>query len=113
MRPTPAFRSSVAVGLVLAGMAAWSSAALWHSATAAPLTGDIAHRVNPNTASSAELELLPGIGPRLAQRIVEHREATAEHPAFRTADDLKLVRGIGPQRVERLRPLLCFGTAGH
>ena len=48
--------------------------------------------VNLNTATAAELEALPGVGPVLAQRIIDHRE---EHGAFRTVDELRDVPGIG------------------
>jgi competence protein ComEA len=46
-----------------------------------------------NTATAADLDALPGIGPVLAQRIVDHR---AEHGPFRTVDQLDDVSGIGP-----------------
>jgi competence protein ComEA len=59
--------------------------------------------VNINTASAAELETLPGIGPAMAQRILEHREANGP---FATVDDLQNVRGIGPTMLEELRPLV-------
>ncbi len=60
-------------------------------------------RVNVNTATQAELELLPGIGPALAQRIIEHRRLRG---AFRRVEDLDAVKGIGPKMLERLRPLV-------
>jgi competence protein ComEA len=56
--------------------------------------------VDLNVASVQELEGLPGIGPALAERIVESRRA--EGP-YRRADDLLRVRGIGPVLLERLR----------
>lgn len=59
--------------------------------------------VNINKAGTAELELLPGIGPALAQRIVEHR---AKHGRFRRVEDLEAVKGIGPKTLERLRPFV-------
>jgi competence protein ComEA len=59
--------------------------------------------VNINRADAAELELLPGIGPALAQRIVEHR---ARHGRFRRIDDLVAVKGIGPRTLERIRPFV-------
>lgn len=62
-----------------------------------------ARLVNINTAGPKELELLPGIGPALAARIVEHRTA---HGPFRSIDDLDQVKGIGPRTLERLRPLI-------
>lgn len=59
--------------------------------------------ININTATAAELELLPGIGPALAQRIIDHRR---EHGAFRRVEDLDDVKGIGPRTLEKLRPLV-------
>lgn len=54
-----------------------------------------------NRASPAELDRLPGIGPVLARRIVEHRE---RHGPFRSADELLGVPGIGTRLLERIRP---------
>jgi competence ComEA-like helix-hairpin-helix protein len=65
--------------------------------------------LDPNLASAAELEALPGIGPALARRIVEDRAANGP---FRTPDDLLRVRGIGPRLLDRIRPNLRFGRAG-
>ena len=62
-------------------------------------------KVNINTASVAELQLLPRIGPSVAQRIVEHRKANGE---FKTAEDLMLVRGIGEKSFESLKPYLAI-----
>lgn len=57
--------------------------------------------VNVNSASVTELEELPGIGPAIAQRIVEHRDA---HGPFSSIEDLTEVSGIGDATVEKLRP---------
>lgn len=57
--------------------------------------------IDLNSATKAELELLPGIGPALAQRILDHRAASGP---FARVDDLDKVRGIGPRLLERLRP---------
>jgi competence protein ComEA len=56
--------------------------------------------ININTATAAELDLLPGIGPSLAQSIIEHREA---YGPFTSPDDLINVSGIGPVKLEGLR----------
>lgn len=60
-------------------------------------------RLDLNTASQAELELLPGIGPRTATRIIEFRSQVR---AIRDVDELLNVKGIGRRTVERLRPLV-------
>lgn len=65
-------------------------------------------RIDPNTASAATLERLPGIGPALAGRVIAHREAFGP---FRSARDLLAVRGIGPKTLERIEPYLHFGPA--
>ncbi len=60
--------------------------------------------INVNTATPAELESLPGIGPALAQRIIQDRQANGP---YETVDQLTRVRGIGPATLEKLRPLVC------
>lgn len=68
----------------------------------------VEYRVDPNIGSRDDLMLLPGIGPALADRIVEQRAATASQPAFRCLEDLGAVDRIGPALIERLRPHLIF-----
>jgi len=65
--------------------------------------GLLTRRVDLDSAGVAELDALPGIGPVLARRIVEHRRV---HGGFRHVDELLLVPGIGPRLLERLRPYL-------
>lgn len=57
-------------------------------------------KININTASAEEIELLPGIGPQLAQRIVEHR---TKNGAFKTVDGLDAVSGIGEKTIAEVR----------
>lgn len=60
-------------------------------------------RVNVNTASTAELTALPGVGERTAERIVQFRN---EHGAFVSIDDLVKVKGIGTKTLEKIRPMV-------
>jgi competence ComEA-like helix-hairpin-helix protein len=72
---------------------------------AAPALGAEGKTVNVNTATAAELELLPRIGPAVAARIVEQRE---KNGAFKSLDDLMLVRGIGESIYEQLKPYVAI-----
>ncbi len=63
-----------------------------------------------NAASAAELELLPGIGPRLARDIVEARRRQG---GFRSLDALDEVRGIGAKKLAKLRPYLRLEQLEH
>ena len=58
-------------------------------------------RVDLNHATASDLEALPGIGPKLAQRVIEHR---ASHGPFAKVEDLRQVEGIGHKKFDRLRP---------
>lgn len=60
----------------------------------------LTERIDVNRAAAAELQSLPGIGPKLSQRIVEAREKKP----FRSVEDLRRVPGIGAKTLERLRP---------
>lgn len=59
-----------------------------------------------NIVSAAELELLPGIGPVLALRIIESRE----EELFIHIEDLMRVSGIGAKKFEQIAPLVCLAT---
>jgi competence protein ComEA len=59
--------------------------------------------INVNSATAPELDQLPGIGPSLAQAIVEYRTA---HGPFERVEDLLNVPGIGPAKLEAIRDLV-------
>ena len=72
-----------------------------------PDTSRAGPRVDVNRADLVALDRLPGIGPVLARRIVEHR---VRNGPFHRVEDLLAVPGIGPRLLERLRPLVTCGA---
>lgn len=64
-----------------------------------PPRWSLGYKVNLNTATSKELETLPGVGPKLAQRIIQ----TRQQQPFTSLEDLQRVSGIGPKMTEKLR----------
>ena len=61
--------------------------------------------VHLNTASAEDLEELPGIGPALAQRVVDYR---TQHGPFHSVDELSQVSGFGGQRYQNLAPMIAL-----
>ncbi len=74
-------------------------------ATTPAATGSVggSAKVNINTADAVALQALPGIGPSLAAAIIEHR---ARAGPFATVGALENVAGIGPAKLEQIRPLV-------
>src|SRR5207247_2271571 len=62
--------------------------------------------IDINRATVAELQKLPGIGPKMSQRIADERE---KRP-FASVDELRRVSGIGPKTLDKLKPLVTVGT---
>jgi competence protein ComEA len=71
----------------------------------APATATL---VNVNTATMAQLETLPGIGAKTAQRIIEHRQ---KNGGFKKIEELMNVRGVGEKSFLKLKPLITVGPA--
>jgi competence protein ComEA len=65
-------------------------------------------RVNVNTATVEQLTALPGVGPALAARIVEHRQKSG---AFRTTQEVMSVKGIGEKNFAKIEAWLTVGEA--
>ena len=86
--------------LTISGGAASGEPAPWDGALAAE------RQVDVNTATVAELERLPGVGPALGGRIVAYRTA---HGPFSDPEELTRVQGIGPKTIAALRDYLAVG----
>ena len=98
---------ALVVALCLAGMAAWYVAAgglhgglVDHDA---PPAVPLRFTVDLNSAGTVELSQLPGVGPALARRLVDHRDI---HGPFQTPESLLDVPGVGEATLARLRPHL-------
>lgn len=73
------------------------------AATGKATTGTV---ININTASADQLNALPGVGPKLAARIVDYR---AKNGGFKKLEDLMNVSGIGEKNFLKLKPLITIG----
>ena len=67
------------------------------------LTVDTGDKININTASLEEFDSLPGIGPTIAQRIVDYR---TENGPFQTIEDIMNVSGVGPSTFDNIKDLI-------
>lgn len=74
------------------------------SAATTPGAGSSSGLVNINTASAAELQTLSGIGPSMAQSIIDER---TQNGAFASVDDLMRVSGIGEKKFAKIKDCIC------
>lgn len=63
-------------------------------------------KVNINTASASELETLPRVGPKIAQRIIDFRTKNGN---FKKVEDIMKIQGIGEKVFENIRDLITVG----
>jgi len=66
--------------------------------------------VNLNTATSEQLQQVPGIGPATAGKILQMRKA---YGPFKSVDDLLAIRGLGAKRLEKMRKYLTVGKPSN
>lgn len=105
--PTP-FPGEGGSGAPPAAQTAQDEGGAGRSATAVPPAAEpqATGTININTATASQLEALPKIGPAIAQRIVEYRDA---HGPFGRIEDLQRVKGIGPATFAALKDFITVG----
>ncbi|MFI5006457.1 MAG: ComEA family DNA-binding protein [Solirubrobacterales bacterium] len=98
-------RRIVAAALAIAVTSLLSTGVAFAAAKPAP-----AGKVNLNTATAEQFTVLPGVGPKLAARIVEHRQKAG---SFKTVQELMTVKGIGEKNFEKIQGYLTVGEPGR
>lgn len=66
-------------------------------------SGFLGGLIDINTADAGTLDRLPGVGPVISQAIIDYRNANGP---FRSVEDLMKVKGIGPKKMEQIRPMV-------
>jgi competence protein ComEA len=63
--------------------------------------------VNLNTATVEQLATIPGVGPKMAERIIDYRQ---KNGGFKKVEDLMNVSGVGEKSFLKMKPLITVGT---
>ena len=90
------------INVAAVNFSAPNTAASSSAAASAKSSGSM---VNLNTAAKEELDTLPGIGPAMADRIIEYREQNGN---FKAIEDVKNVKGIGEAKFAKMKDRLCI-----
>jgi len=90
----------LALGVILAFLVVSLS---WAFAQSKPQNA----KININTASSAELQSLPRIGPKVAQRIIDYR---TQNGGFKKIEEIMKVQGIGEKIFSQIKDLITVGS---
>ena len=89
---------ALAAAVVVAGLLGTDAEAAKGARSKVQVSGSI----NLNTATVAQLDLLPGVGEKAARRIIAHREKTP----FKSTEDIVKVKGFGKKKFDKLKPHL-------
>jgi len=102
------FRPIVVAAVALMAAAASGTAPLAQESGPAVAQARAASPLNINTATAEQFEALPGVGAKTAARIVEYRQ---KNGAFKKAEELMNVQGIGEKLFLKLKPLVTVAPA--
>ena len=100
-----ALKAVVLVALILSAQAWLAGQAAQPARVAAPAAATAV--VNLNTATADQLDSLPGVGAKMAARIIEYRQ---KNGPFKKVEDLMNVKGIGEKAFLKMKPRLTVGT---
>ena len=95
--------ATVLLALNLAATATAAQATTAKPTTAKATAITIGAPINLNTATAEQLATIPGVGPRMAERIIDYRQKSG---AFKKVEDLMNVSGIGEKNFLKMRPLV-------
>ena len=92
--------------VILAALAVTAVRVEAQARASAPPSATAAAPLDLNTATVTQLEALPGVGPRTAQLIVEHRQ---KNGGFKKVEELMNIKGIGEKSFLKIKPLVTVG----
>jgi comEA protein len=91
------------VGIAVSAAAASAQNKATTPKAAATVTATATAPVNLNTATAEQLATIPGVGPRMAERIVDYRQ---KNGGFKKVEDLMNVSGVGEKSFLKMKPLI-------
>jgi competence protein ComEA len=91
------------VGIAVSAAAASAQNKATTPKAAATATATATVPVNLNTATAEQLATIPGVGPRMAERIVDYRQ---KNGGFKKVEDLMNVSGVGEKSFLKMKPLI-------
>ncbi len=94
------------LGGVLVFLALLGTSAAAQDRVPNPAAAAVAAPINLNTATATQLEGLPGVGLKMAERIVEYRQ---KNGGFKKTEDLMNVRGVGEKNFLKLKAMITVG----
>ena len=101
-------RSILTFAVVLFALAVAVAPASAEPVSSHPASQSAAPALNLNTATQAELEKLPGVGPSTAKQIIEYRQ---KNNGFKKIEELMNIKGIGEKSFLKLKPLVTVAPA--